>query len=639
MAYAQIYNLEFINQQGQTCSLELWNDTDLPPIEISYLTGSDRPVVLKSIDNDRKISTPIRGQELTAEIVTDVLTIDTFISDNDLAWKGVFKVNGDTVFSGFLVQEDSTEEFVTYKHIISLTFTDGLGLLKGVELRQTNGDYWFSDVLLIDLISACLLKTGQQLDINVLCNLFPASVTVFTVESFFSINKINTRTFQKNKRDFIDCYEVLSEIMKAAGCVLYQYAGKWVIDRWADRHEQVTREYTYDVNNDPAYIGNTYTTLDIGETEAIKEVESALRKSVLRAAIEDKITYRFETWPELIRNLDFDEGTINLLLSGSSQRTYSLDYFTGTGRTFYTRREIDTLGNETQRYMYIEGAADWSDTNKFVRSNLSFPAIKGDKIELSFSAASQIDVSSTQPARARVMVRCGSYFLYGDGVWRTSHPLFQPYSYVEFEAAEDSTQWKSENVESDELPISGNVDITFFLMERCGSGNKTYYKDVDIKYIQAVNNSFSADGDINVYNNDVGKNPVEATVKISDALKKILKGALLQNDGDLESGWKRGGITETIRFTQLNALGYLQSNYRAKQRFEGTYRGGVDVVGFKPQYTIADVPNKVFALVSLDSVDFMRGTWNGTLLEVNDSVLDVNISTIGDDYVYNFVFL
>lgn len=632
MPYQLKYILEFKNQQEQTCSLELWqNLEDETPIDPVYLTGSSSPVVQRGINNDRSLYTPIRGQELTAEIVTDELSITDFLADDETTWKAIYKVDDDAVFTGFLLQEDSDEDYVSYKHLLRLRFTDSLALLKGVELRDNNGAYWFADVTLYDLVSACLRKTGLQLDISVLCSIFPADTADVTLTSTLSITKVNTRTFMTNKRDFEDCWTVLTKIMTAMACTLYQYGGRWVIDRWGDRLEQATREFSYDVNGDATYVGTTYTTKAIGETQPIKEVEAPKLLSIMRAAKEDRITYRFDNWPELIRNLDLDDGTVNLLLSGPSQRTYSLDHYTLVSRTAYSRREIDALGNETQRYMFINGAANNLDLDKYVQTT-TFPAVKGDKIKLSFAASSSTDLPTTA---AVVYLKCGSYYLDDDATWKTAAVFLR----LDFASAENSTEWKTYEIESKEIPADGNVELRFLLMQGCGVGNTTRYKDVNVEYVPVINNSYGAVGDFNLYPNPVTtKNPISEQVHLSDALKKVVKGALLKSSGALETTWQRGTNTEEYRFSQLNALAYYQSSYRTKFRMEGTFRGVDSAIGFKPQYSFDDVAGKKFFLASLDEIDWRTCVWKGTLVEIHDDTADAGIETLPSGYVYNYIF-
>lgn len=637
MAYELRYELEFLNELEDTVLLEIFEDRTGDPIETVELNGSVQPIVQRGIDNDRDIFTPIRGQEVVAEIVSSTLGIIDFMADNDLTWRGILKVNGQTVFVGYLVQEDSQEEFVSYSHILRLRFTDGLGLLKGVPLSDTAGLPWHSTPTFYDIIRACLLKTGSTLPIVISNKLFPSDTTDLDDQAAMNISKVYTRSFMKDQREFLDCYQVLSSILTAWGCTLYQYRGQWVVDRWGDRLEQATARWTYDVSSNATYDGTGYDSAAIGETEDIKEVDTPLLLSIGRAAREARVTYRFDQWYELIRNLDLDEGARVALISDSTQSSYDLDYWTLVSRVAYSRRELDTLGNEKDRYLFINGAANNLDRDKYVRSG-TFPAVKGDKINFQFSACSKNDLPGTA---AIVYLKCGSYYLDDDGTWTTSAVFLR----LDFAAAEDSTQWKTYTVESEEIRADGDVEIRLLLMQGCNTGNETRYKDIAIDYINVIGGR-QARGDYNRYPNPVTKrNPIDQAVTISDSLRKTFRGAILKSSGALETAWQRGSNAEEYRFSQLNALAYYQASYRSKLIFEGTFRGthypsgpSSYPIGFWPGYTIADTAGKVYMLTTLDEVDWRTGIWRGTMVEVHDTTLDVDIETPPENFDYNFIF-
>jgi hypothetical protein len=219
MAYQVLYQLEFISQENNTCLLNIYKDYVGDPIDVTELTGSNNPITQRCIDNDNSLFTTIRGQELVAEFVTNTLSIVDFIADEETTFKGVFYVNGDVVFEGFLLQEDSSEEFVDYLHTIRLKFTDGLALLKGVPLTDSSGAQWFATPTVYSILKTILLKTGSSLPINFKCNIFPSDVADPTAQTSFELTKLYTKSFMKNQSDFNDCYSVLSDILKAYGCI------------------------------------------------------------------------------------------------------------------------------------------------------------------------------------------------------------------------------------------------------------------------------------------------------------------------------------------------------------------------------------------------------------------------------------
>lgn len=78
----------------------------------------------------------IKGSSLTLSVVNEAqsLPITSFFSNEDDGIKVIFLQGGQTMFEGFLVQDDCIESLVDFNHEVSLTATDNLGLLKNVTL-------------------------------------------------------------------------------------------------------------------------------------------------------------------------------------------------------------------------------------------------------------------------------------------------------------------------------------------------------------------------------------------------------------------------------------------------------------------------------------------------------------------------
>lgn len=64
-----------------------------------------------------------------------------FYSPNDDQFKGRFYWNEQLLFEGFLVQDDCHELMADYRHEVSLSFNDNIGLLKDVALNAYTPDY------------------------------------------------------------------------------------------------------------------------------------------------------------------------------------------------------------------------------------------------------------------------------------------------------------------------------------------------------------------------------------------------------------------------------------------------------------------------------------------------------------------
>ena len=105
----------------------------------------DPEVIQEWQDDDPK--TPIRGCTLKIKIITNNpidsavnITFEDFYSNEDDTWKAVLKRTdtNETLFVGYLLQDDCQDICVDYTHTFSLTFSDNLGIMKGVSLLQAS---------------------------------------------------------------------------------------------------------------------------------------------------------------------------------------------------------------------------------------------------------------------------------------------------------------------------------------------------------------------------------------------------------------------------------------------------------------------------------------------------------------------
>lgn len=100
------------------------------------ITGAGVTVQQKcSIDDPAE---PIKGQSLDIALVNaGDIPISAFMSDDDDGVQvKLLDENNNVLFIGYLVQDDFGEVAVDYEHVINLTATDGLGLLKDVPLQD-----------------------------------------------------------------------------------------------------------------------------------------------------------------------------------------------------------------------------------------------------------------------------------------------------------------------------------------------------------------------------------------------------------------------------------------------------------------------------------------------------------------------
>jgi len=155
-----------------------------------FLEGSDQPIILESVDVDDDKTKVIRGRRLTCgfnstdEIPGAVTTlannVDTF-SDGDeddfTVQLNISSGPGTIPFVGNLVLDDNTEAFQPRPNPVRLFASEGLGSLRDVKLRESDGDIPVGHFRLIDYIYLCLNNLGIGIGptVYIAMNLFEKS--------------------------------------------------------------------------------------------------------------------------------------------------------------------------------------------------------------------------------------------------------------------------------------------------------------------------------------------------------------------------------------------------------------------------------------------------------------------------------
>ena len=158
--------------------------------EIINLIGSGVPGNLSVIDNNEDPYTPILSQQLTMEFEsTSNVDMSTFASGSDQRWGVHYYIGSDTntLFKGFLVLDDISEDLLPFPNTVTLTATDGLGLLKDIPLTDFDGDTPTGKLRMITYLAYCLNSTGLALPIQVVNNIRrgSGSITVSDVNTIF----------------------------------------------------------------------------------------------------------------------------------------------------------------------------------------------------------------------------------------------------------------------------------------------------------------------------------------------------------------------------------------------------------------------------------------------------------------------
>jgi hypothetical protein len=117
--------------------------------------------------------------------------------------------------------------------------------------------------------------------------------------------------------------------------------------------------------------------------------------------------------------------------------------------------------------------------------------------------------------------------------------------------------------------------------------------------------------------------------------------ALLEN-------WQRHDNDEELMFKQILVSEYYKLMQRPRITIDGVFHGtmfetpaltdNLWPVGFFPVFYVNAFPDKRFALVSINDMDFKSTVWRATLVELYDITVDDYLNILPDTHVYKILY-
>jgi hypothetical protein len=671
MAYHLNHIAEFDSRITQSVRLELYKKDFLPAIVTTLILTSSQLSYPKN--QNGKFDDIIGAEYHFSLFLKQADTVDfndLLVTFND-EWKVILYVDSVVNFIGFLVPGLGTVQYRDKPYTIQLTATDGLGLLKGAPLTDTDDTNFDGVHLQIDYIKAILLKTGLQLPIRVYSSVIEESMTDRNTDpnkDTLNQSGLHGRTFLKDAITYFDCYKTLQTIF-GEYFTLYQWRGMWLIRNNDELQSSVGLKNWYtDYDSDGNITGAAQSgenPCEVGRDKQLEPINIANLSS--RFAVKSaKHKWDYNVWPEIPKNIKFEYGDFILLLSAPPEtRAFTIagwDYLRRTGsysvfpfgttaatQAAYSKRTYNDFGVEIERELIcvkpLEGQFNW------LRSE-GIPVNKGDKIN--FSCDKRFDNNVTvnaSVAKIYIVPETGSDYyswLYdftegaADNNW-LKNLLSDTGLKVHYDAGDDLdenglTQFKSIDAESPALPIDGTLFIVLEIPGEDDFGTNQYYKNVNFEYIPYIAGGYvRIKGDYwftqqNVPLQDI----IDKEVFVSDSLKKVLQGALYrENLTDLTTPtWHRLGIVESRHYKELANLARFNNEYRRFFEVSGTIKGTtyspfddsttIEPLSFHRHFmfpTMAKLSNRYFILTPPLSIDHGTGRHNGVYVETLKSSL------------------
>lgn len=552
------------------------------------LEMADSPLRISVIDNNEDKFTPIRSKQAEINIHTgNGINIETFADSADLQWLVEVSIldSSDvevTIFKGWLVLDELTQDFLPDPNTLTLVATDSLALLQDIPLTDFYGVTPTGKYKIIEYLAFCLSKTGLELPINVVYNIRQED---HDTEHLFDVMYLDALTFEDEIGTCEDCYTVIEKIL-AQEAVLFQHNAEW----WILRPDEVrpssytSDSYVYKVAKFD-YLGifddfyNEEKFKSIGDGERMSWMDDDQIISITRPLKEAKLIWNYELPKEIICNYQFQRGS--LIYDTPTEKRYLPECWylqkdvppSTNDSSYYIKVLYDGNGYETERYMHLPVAA--ANDDYYLINKKKIPISVTDKFKFSLGFRYSTDLGggsghfTLSQAQIRLYADDGTYYtLYAhSGIniadervyWESCNSSFTTNQhYIAFEGESEDiefTEWQSVSIESAPVPKSGKLEILLVNAQTASSQTKDF-NDLSFEYLAYINGAYVTykgeyDKVTQLTNPDYYKGVREETIYINQSTKKLFKGALFKLTGstNVYSGTADFGSTNTIEIS------------------------------------------------------------------------------------------
>lgn len=676
--YGIAYQHLFKNVEGQTVVTTIYDRALVVADDVDQtiysLKPAGDPLRTSSINNaEDKFDQPVRSIQAIIKFHSENnFNLSTFADapipfggtdPGDPRWYVEIYVNTSDkyIFKGFLVLDDCTEDFMPYPNVVTLTASDGLGSLKDIPLTDFTGVNPTGDKRIAEFLAFCFSKTGLSLNLNVVWNIREASLPD---DHMFDVCFLGSKTFEDTIGTCENCYQALEVILGEMGYAT-QRTGEWWIVRVDEFGSFVYRTiFLSDGTLSEVIAASTYDK-EIGKNGY--DIFFSQERTSVRPTRDHKFvkeTYDFEFPKEILCNLDFARGDFiaNLspvVIEGVTYTAksyqiacwiYEKNYPAVTqDSTAYIKRLFNANDYETERYLHMPTAA----TNAFYYTRCldRIPMEVKDKFAmgLSFRYSNDLGGGTGSVTLSQAWIRLFGddgtywnlhadstntvYWVQSDVTWATNQQFAQ---WIGLKENTNFTEWQTLSFESTPLPTSGEIEIFLLNNQSSGSQDKDF-SSLSFDYIPFINGSYQKYTAIyqKVSRSENKKATRDRTVKMSDGIKKLFKGALKLSGGSLTSSffdWVRDPTASDVKpYAEIQVFDVWNQYRRVMRVFNGTMQGlqsdeldthsASNYPSLIHRYILQDITlhstNKYFMLLNFDQ-DWKLCEWTGTFAEVYD---------------------
>lgn len=212
---------------------------------IQHGSGTPFKVVPKEVDDSKD---HLMQMEARFSVVqTENFQYSDFYSEDERMYQVEAKYTdtGQVFFKGYVLPDNSIEDFYSPPNEVSIKCTDGLTQLKEATYPIPLGGTTAPRQSFKDVLCYCFAPLNLNLNLTTICNLYASTNLTGLDDDPLAQNTINPNVLTNDKGEILTCYQVLEEVAKAWGAIIKQVNGEWCFVRQGELATGLVRMRRY----------------------------------------------------------------------------------------------------------------------------------------------------------------------------------------------------------------------------------------------------------------------------------------------------------------------------------------------------------------------------------------------------------
>lgn len=257
--YSDLYRVEYNDLNGNTSRVTISDRDYTGSINPTFENVAKNPFSL-TYQGENNIFTETVGSKATVGLMstTNYEFLDLFTQDDKrylVTWEKDTGSGYETRWKGFIQADFFQEPYQDPPYPTFIIATDGLGKLSQIEFRQDDGDRYYGNLALLNVLLICLNKIGLEQGIREAINMYEDSHNTTASDSPLTQTFVNMDSYYNEDGEGISCLEVIRRILRPFGASLFSANGFWYIVR-VEELKNASLDYR-EFNFESTYVTNS----------------------------------------------------------------------------------------------------------------------------------------------------------------------------------------------------------------------------------------------------------------------------------------------------------------------------------------------------------------------------------------------